>query len=311
VDPYVGWVIPATLKGLRLSRRFDFNIVIVTVPFFSALIAGLLVARLTDSRLIIDYRDEWTNLEGFSKRFGEKLCRRLERAAIKFASAIVVCTDRMRSDFVRDFAGLAPARVSTIYNGFEYEESSDGDALTDSCVTMLYAGNFYGARRIAIVAGALAKLRREGILDEKSFQFHLYSRLDEEDARVIEAHDIGDLVRVHDPVAYQTIKEVMKRSDILFLPSGVEYAVPFKFFDYLSARRPILAVASRESAVYDLMCLVDCGEFAEIGDTEQVASALSALIHRKREYSFSGADEYLWESAAIKYSATIREVLNQ
>lgn len=311
VDPYIGWVIPATVKSLRLSRRCHFNIVIVTVPFFSALIAGLLVAKLTRSRLIIDYRDEWTNLEGFSKRFGENICRWLERSTIKFASAVVVCTDRMRSNFVRDFGGIAPARVSTIYNGFEEGDVSDRHSLTNSPVTMLYAGNFYGARRISMVADALAKLRREGFLSKETFQFHLYSRLDEEDATVIEAHDIGDLVKVHEPVAYQTIKEIMKRSDILFLPSGVEYAVPFKFFDYLSARRPVFAVASKESAVYDLMSLVDCGEFAEIGCTDEIASALSTLINRRREYRFSGSDQYLWRSAASKYSAVISDVLNQ
>ncbi len=68
-----------------------------------------------------------------------------------------------------------------------------------------------------------------------------------------------DMIKEHDFVKYQTIIKHMKAADILFLPSGfdVKYAIPFKLFDYLSVKRPIFAVAPRNSAVAALMNQID------------------------------------------------------
>ena len=111
-------------------------------------------------------------------------------------------------------------------------------------------------------------------------------------------------------VSYQEIQRVMRKADILFLLSGddVSYAIPYKFFDYLSVRRPILAVASKQSMVERLMATVDCGEYADFSDPAEIRRALTKLIANSRSYSFEGVDQFHWSTAAEKYFHLIDEV---
>lgn len=319
VDPYIGWVVPATLKGISLCRRHRLNIVIVTAPAFSTIIAGMLVSRATGCKLIVDYRDEWTNhRQSFHRPFGKYICPRLERAAIRQASAVVVCTDMMREHFMKAFGAIAPPEVRTIYNGYDENgatkpEPRDEDIIENRRTNMVYAGAFYGKRRISLIAPALSDLLRSGVISVDSFRFHLYSHLTEQDYAVMEKYGIDVITEVHEPVSYEAIRTVMEASDILFLPSGddFEYAVPFKFFDYLRARRPVLAVASRTSAVRDLVETVDCGICAEIGNRTEIAAALKKLVRHEEEFTWRGAERFTWMKAASGYSELVDRVVRQ
>jgi hypothetical protein len=313
VDPYIGWVIPAIVKAIKLQKIVRFNTIIVTVPCFSPLIAATILAKLTRSKLIIDYRDPWTNHRSdYPRPFGKWICPAIERAAVERAHAIVFCSHIMRDEFVRAFGSIAPARLDVIYNGFDDFEPGSFEVEQLHCATkMLYAGNFYGTRQLSVIAPMLAELLTRGEVSAKTFQFHLYTTLNSRDQSLIRELRIDSLIHVHRQVPYREIKEVMVRSDILFLPSGDDaaYAVPFKFFDYLSARRPILAVAPKHSSVYRLMQSIDCGEFAEFGEPAAILEALRTLIRRSKSYTFSGSEQFLWKNAASKYRTVIDRVL--
>jgi hypothetical protein len=309
VDPYIGWVIPAIVKGIRLHKIVRFNIIVVTVPCFSPLIAAVVLAKLTHSKLIIDYRDPWTNHRSdYPKPLGKWICPAIERMAIERAHTIVFCSDIMRDQFVRAFSSIAPPRLEVIYNGFEDFEAGSFEAEgSHSPAKMLYAGNFYGTRRLSVIAAVLAELLTKGEISAETFQFHLYTSLNSADRSLIRKLRIDSLIHVHSQVPYQEIKRLMVLSDILFLPSGddVAYAVPFKFFDYLSARRPILAVAPKGSSVYRLMQSVDCGEFAEFGETAAILEAVRSLIRKNKSYTFNGSEQFLWKNVASTYMTVI------
>jgi hypothetical protein len=309
VDPYIGWVIPAIVKGIRLHKIVRFNIIVVTVPCFSPLIAAVVLAKLTHSKLIIDYRDPWTNHRSdYPKPLGKWICPAIERMAIERAHTIVFCSDIMRDQFVRAFSSIAPPRLEVIYNGFEDFEAGSFEAeVGHSATKMLYAGNFYGTRRLSVIAAVLAELLTKGEISAETFQFHLYTALNSADRSLIRELRIDSLIHVHSQVPYQEIKRLMVLSDILFLPSGddVAYAVPFKFFDYLSARRPILAVAPKGSSVYRLMQSVDCGEFAEFGETAAILEAVRSLIRKNKSYTFNGSEQFLWKNVASTYMTVI------
>ena len=311
LDPGSGFVIPAAVKGVRLCRKYRLNVVVVTVPDASSIVAATIVSKMTGARLIIDYRDPWTNHHKiYPKLFGRRAAEFFERAGIRQAAAIVLCSDIMRDQFVQSFGDIAPRCVEVIYNGFEaYEEQPEGPSAS-APTTMIYAGNFYGNRRLSLIAPALAKMLQAGEITAASFQFQIFSKLLPEDYALIEQLGLETVIKVQEPVSYREIKKLMSESDILFLPSGddVVYAVPFKFFDYLSARRPVLAVAPAESGVSRLMQQVDCGEFAAVNDSAEIYRSLQTMIRKERVYSFDGSQRFLWKNAAAQYQRIIEQV---
>ena len=104
-DPFCGWAIPATVRGIQICRKYQIDTIVVTVPYFSSLIAAILISRRTGAALIVDYRDPWTNHRtNFPGVFGGFVSRCIERHAIRRASAVVFCSDIMKEQFVKAFA---------------------------------------------------------------------------------------------------------------------------------------------------------------------------------------------------------------
>lgn len=313
-DPFCGWVVPATFRGIRICRQHRIDSIIVTVPYFSALIAGVFISRITSTKLIVDYRDPWTNhAKTFPGLFGRSISRHIERSAIRRASAVVFCSDVMKDQFVNAFGPFAPDRLEVIYNGFEEQSNKGLDQTPNSGrMDMVYAGNFYGKRQLSVILPVLAEMVRDGEISAAGFRLHLYSSLSAQDHALIRDLRLEDIIEVHGLVPYQEIQDIMRQSDILFLLSGddVSYAVPFKFFDYLRANRPMLAVAPEGSMVERLMSEVDCGEYAVFTDAVQIRRALSKLIANRGSYSFDGASRFHWSNAARKYFRLIQDVTN-
>lgn len=315
VDPYSGWILPAVRKGLQLCRKHDINLLVVTVPFFSALLAAVMISRLAGVKMIIDYRDPWTNHpRKYRGMFGYRTSRRVERLAIRQSDAVVLVSEVMRQRFHEAFADIAPQHVEVIYNGFETQEPSpeaEVETQPSKILTMLYAGNFYGRRQFSVIAHVLSEMRNQEAISSDGFRITLYSNLSPGDLALTHELGIQDLIDVREPVPYQQVREEMCRSDLLFLLSGddVNYAVPFKFFDYLWARKPIFAIAPGDSMIARLMRRIDCGEVAEYGNVEAARRALSKVIHQRRDYTFAGAEAFHWEKSAGQYGALIDRVL--
>lgn len=314
IDPWSGWLLRAIPKGIDLCRRYRIDVVIVTIPAYSSIVAGTVIAKFSGAKLIIDYRDPMTGaVRRWPAVFGKRTALAAERAAVKSASAAVFSSQIALEEFAADFRDIRPKELVVIHNGFLEFESTPVEPAERASITMVYAGTFYGERRLSLVASALAQMKRTGEISADSFRFRVYSELQEVDHQLIRELEIEDLIEVHARVPYADIKRIMAAADILFLPSGseVNYAIPFKFYDYLSARRPILAVATEQSSVARLMREVDCGEFATLGDVTSVRNALKRLIRPERNYSFAGAERFRWEHSAEQYMLLIERVLRK
>jgi glycosyltransferase involved in cell wall biosynthesis len=231
---------------------------------------------------------------------------------VQQASAIVFCSDLMKEQFLEAFAEDAPDRLEVIYNGFDPQPQARFNKAVDSDrVNMVYAGNFYGKRDLSVIARVLADMKRCGDISAAVFRLHLYSRLATQDRAMIKELGLDDIIQVHGVVSYQEVQRLMCGADILFLLSGddVNYAVPFKFFDYIRANRPIFAVAPKESMIARLMTEVDCGECVDLADSSDIRQTLSNLISTPQSYSFEGADRFHWANSARQYFDLIQDVV--
>jgi hypothetical protein len=216
----------------------------------------------------------------------------------------------MRDDFCTAFRDILPPTIEVIWNGFDPVSIGPEPSRNDAYIEMLYAGNFYGSRRLSSIAGVLAEMLASGEINVGDFRFSIYSQLETEDYELIKRLGLSNIIQVYEPVAYDVIVKKMAQADILFLPSGAEvpYAVPFKFYDYLSVGKPILAIAPVDSSVHRMMSDIDCGEWAEFGNEDSIRVALNVLLKRRDLYTFEGAERFQWKNAAASYWRVINSV---
>ena len=143
--------------------------------------------------------------------------------------------------------------------------------------------------------------------DRLSFAIHVFGRIPAEDYSLAEELNLQNNIFRHDHISHDEIKRYMKGADILYLPQSVlgKYSIAYKFFDYLSVRKPILAITSKDSAIAEIMKEIDCGEVADYSDEDSVYNSLLKLINKNHKYEFNNIENYSWESAAKKYSKII------
>jgi glycosyltransferase involved in cell wall biosynthesis len=311
LDPFVGWIVPGFIRGLKIIKDNEINLIIATGPPFSSMVLGLLLSCITKTKLVLDYRDPWTNqMSSYCKVFGKTINKICERLSVKQASALVFCSELMRSNFQESLEKYSNAPTYVIYNGFFNNKDIDSFSLSQTKKNMIYAGRLYGERRIQVVAGSLRQLLVERVINCESFCFHVFGKFKKQDWDVIAKYGLYDIVKEHAQVPHHEVLKYMKGADILFLPSGsdVSYAVPFKFFDYLSVKRPILAITTEKSALADLMREIDCGELAFINDQSSIHIKLRSMILEERDYTYSGAEKYTWENKGFQYCEIIRSL---
>lgn len=148
-------------------------------------------------------------------------------------------------------------------------------------------------------------------LKRDTIRIHLFGDpLPDAESNRIASAGLNKLVIEHPWVDYATLQSYMKEADVLYLPSGIcKYTVPGKFYEYLSVRRPILAVGQKDSEIAHMMQRVDCGEFAAINDKDSIKRALRCLLIQNKQYSFAGAERYTWHNNADKYANLITQIL--
>ena len=311
IDPNSGWIIPAVIRGLKVIKDNDIELIIASCPPFSAIVVGFLLSRLTGTKLILDYRDPWSNHNRvFCKLFGKKIGIYLERQAVKQASALVFCSRIMEENFARGFADYTKAPRYVVTNGFHQRNGERRFTVEEDKKNIIYAGTTYGKRRMSFLPTVLLKLLNEGTITRDNCCVHIFGRLTDGDGRVFEEYALHDLIKIHPFLPYDQMIGYLESADILFLISAahVRYAIPLKFFDYLSVRRPILAVAGEDSAVAELMNEIDCGRLALINNEESIVETLREMLQNQKEYSFTGAENYTWNEIGIKYLKVIDRV---
>jgi glycosyltransferase involved in cell wall biosynthesis len=320
LDPFSGWILPAVVKGIKIIRKNRIQVLIVSGPPFSPYITAMLLQWVTGVKLILDYRDPWTSHDHvLAARYKSPLVRLMnkvaEKSAIKRTSAVVLCSNIMKELLLKRFPCARNKDVEVIYNGYwpdqlspvSMEPSLNIDRETK---VMIYAGELYGERRIELVARPLRNLINKGIISPNSFRFYIFGKIDNKDRMVLKELDLEGIIIQRERVSYFVIARYLKEADVLFLPSGstVDYAIPFKFYDYLRARRPILALTPAASELGSIMKIVDCGETADICDPAAIETALAKMIRDERIYTFRGAEAYTWATAVQNYAELLARV---
>lgn len=256
--------------------RAPFDVVLVTAPPFELVPFGARIAGRIGRPLTVDLRDAWA-LDGVrpsSHWLAHRRDLRLMRESLAQASGVVTTAEAASRAVDRLLGGTVP--VATVTNGFEPEDFR-GDpppAAGDGLFRITFAGQFLSAdtippkgakdrlRRLLRVRSvridptgrspvhlleAIRRLRERDPALGRRLRFEFAGVVDPATAEVIERSGVADAVACHGYVAHAEVIRRMRGSDALFIclngmPSGEEpLVIPGKLFEYLAARRPILA----------------------------------------------------------------------
>lgn len=250
---------------------------------------------------VADLRDLWTQNPYSNhcalRRFAEK---RLELRTLGKASALVTVSKPLADD-LSCLHTHKPVYVIT--NGFDPEEACfDPPELTDK-FTITYTGALYGGKRDpAMLFDALKNLLSDGVIDPDRVEVRFFGSKDPWLFDEIRNANLDGIVKISGFVPREQALQRQRESQLLLLllwnnpeEKGVYTG---KVFEYLAARRPIIALGGpEESVVKDLLNETRAGHY-----TSSLEDLEAALSRYYSEYVRTGAVPRTEESAIFKYS---------
>ena len=304
IDRYSAWIIPALVKGIKIVRKNKINTIIVTGPPFSPFLTAYLLSFIFKIDLIIDYQDPWVLADDYDVSwFKRRYTWFFEKLLLKNAKYVIFNTQTALNKYFKQKLKFAIENKSfVIPNPYLCEERAEPLYLEKNKKVIIYAGNFYGNRRLKYIFKPLKHLFNNGELNNK-VSIHVFGKIHEEDADLIKELNLSKIITEHKWTNYSLLASYMKGADILYLAQGDDHrdCVPYKLTDYLTIRKPILAVTSFNSATYDLMQEVDCGIAVDMDDTNSIYNALKELLIDERNFSFAGTEKYSLKNTAEYY----------
>jgi glycosyltransferase involved in cell wall biosynthesis len=293
-DRWISWWPAAVVKGLRLIRRYRPDVLWSTYPIATAHMIGLTLHRLTGIRWIADFRDpmrETDPLTGEEYPFNPTLRRihtRLERATMRHCRMAVFTTPGAVRMYSERYPDRAATGITAIANGFD-EESFHGidrhaarPPSPDRPIILLHSGILYAsARDPSAFFAAMAELRRANDISPASLRVVFRgSGHDAEFGRVVRELQLDDVIFFEPVIPYRDALAEMTRADGLLIlqASNSNSAIPAKLYEYLRARRPILALTDPVGDTADVLRTENAGMIAPLDSKPAIAEALARFL---------------------------------
>ncbi len=293
-DRLAGWVPLGMREGKRLSRRERIDALFSTSPLPSAHLIALLLKRSLKRPWVADFRDPWVE-DGAWPRPGSLRYRIesfLEKRVLRAADCITVTTDGLKEHLRRRCPEISAQKIVVIENGFDEEDFLDVEKQYEpeaGRLIILHAGMVTPEFRDPFpFLEALADLVRAGQIERETVTVRFlgggpYPESSGFAARV-DGLGLRGCVEVQTRVPYRLSLASLFQADALLLlqdSDDTRHLIPAKAFEYLRARRPILALTT-QGATAELIRRSGRGYLLDPGNPSQIRTTLLERLASKR-----------------------------
>lgn len=309
-----GWKPFAVRAGSELLQKEDIDAILSSSsPVTSHLIAKELKVRYKIPWLA-DFRDLWSQNHNYSYGPLRRLIdRRLELKTLSKADALVTVSQ----PWVDKLSTLHKGRATyAITNGFDPAEINTPPANLTTKFTITHTGTIWPRGQYPWkLFAALRDLISDRTINPNEVEVRFYGPEERWLAKEVDEYGLSGMVKQYGMVTRQVALEKQRESQLLLLIAW-EYrqnqgAYGIKTFEYLAARRPILATGVPSDVNKELLNETTAGICALT--VEDIKNTLKELY---KEYKQQGNVVYKGEESKInKYShremaRKLSEVLN-
>jgi len=252
-DRWVSWGLGAIPAGLQLIRKYRPDVIWSSYPIATAHLIGLSLHRLTGIPWVADFRDPMTDGDYPPNPLTRRLYQWIEEKTITHCAKAVCTTPGTMKLYETRFPEADAARLCLIENGYDEENFASAQAATiakgssdHKPFVLVHSGIIYPSERDPIpFFEALAALSQEGLISFENLKVILRATAHDSYLQMlIDQHGIADIVKIAPSIPYQeALSEMLTADGLLILQaSNCNLQIPAKLYEYLRARRPILAL---------------------------------------------------------------------
>jgi len=320
IDDKIGWLPCAYSKAINLCRQKEYNAIIATMGPYTSGIIALKIHEKLKIPFFIDYRDHWTlnAYPQYSFRFLKKHAEHFERILLNKAYGISVVGSFMKDKLCDFFGKELNDKIEVIYNGYDEDDFSEYDRLSKANTKFVfrYIGNFYGYRNVSYFVKALKFMVKTNQLpDNVIFEFvgnYYVETLDD-----LNNQELKDFIKISPQVEHKTAVELIHSADVLllFIPDiNSDDVIPGKIFEYLRAKKPILAMIPENGEPAKILKEAGHTYFSTMENIDSIIDNLKHLINALQmgdDFGNSFSDEKIVTFSRENQSYKLEKFINK
>jgi len=310
-DARTFWVKPSIQFLSDVIDKEQIHTVITSGPPHSLHLIGMGLKQRKAVKWIADFRDPWTSI-GYHKelrltRRSQKKHKTLEQKVLNEADEIIVTSKTTK----QEFSAITNRPITVITNGFNTDH--DGRAELDTDFTISHIGSLLSERNPQVLWRVLSKLIKEHPNFSKALQIQLVGTVSEDVIKEINKHDLGSAVKVLPYLPHDEALKTQRRSQVLLLAEinseETKGIIPGKLFEYLAARRPILAIGPEGWEAGDLVRETGAGMVFTYENEEELKETIwewfAAYQNRSLAMPVTGIEKFSRRELTKKLAAQL------
>ena len=312
-DARVGWVKPTVAFLKEYLQASPVDIIITTGPPHSVHLIGLRLKKELGIPWLADFRDPWTTIHyhdslQLTKKAKQKH-KQLEAEVLQTANVVTVTSPTTK----KEFSALTEQPIEVITNGFEIRESITPQI--DGRFSLAHIGSLLSERDPIVLWEVLEELAAtiQGFRDD--LEITLAGAIGEEILESISSYGLSQNVRNLGYVSHQEALQLQHNAQLLLLleidSPQTRAIIPGKLFEYLRAKRPVIALGPEGSDIKEIVQKTRCGDYFNFSEKEALKASLKAAYNDYRNGTLACTSIEIENYSRERLTAQMAAVLKQ
>jgi len=263
---------------------------------------------------VADFRDPWSQSHNYTMpAFRQKLDKWLETRTIRNAVRVITVSE----GFALKLRLLHGDKVSVIRNGYQPVVQRPSITLPEK-FTISYTGTIYdGKQDPTKILKAIDRLIESGKIQPSRFTLEFYGRYDSKLQQSINFYSLNAIVLQKGILSREEIRRRQMSSHLLLLlqwEDPKEQGIfPLKFYEYLDARRPILATGGAVSSeLVKIIRETEAGSSAiDIDDIVMALEGAYAEFISTGELQYTGKVDRIEKYSYVGSAKALNNIIEQ
>jgi len=293
-DNWQSWIVGGFFSGLKAIVKDRPSVIVSTYPIASAHIIAYLLHKVTGIPWVADFRDPMAQADYPTDKTKKKIFEWIEKKAVKHCKNVLLTAPGAVTFYHEKFPYIDKSFWQLVPNGFDEQIFQGIEAKTKNKtpnqITLLHSGVIYPSERDpSALFQAVAELKQEGKLSQDTFKLVLRATgHDVQYQKRLLSLDIIDLIELAPPVPYKAaLQEMLSVDGLLLLQAGnCDYQIPAKAYEYIRAKKPVLALTSINGDTGKLLKSARAACITELDKKDEIKVTLIEFMEKISSNNF-------------------------